>query len=60
MEHRAPLHFSFFFLPSLFFFGEITGKDFCMGRLFTKSIHLPFFSTGLFLLHLLRLSEETL
>lgn len=51
-----------FLLQSLFFFffGEITGKDICVGRLFMKSIYLSFFWTGPFSLHLLWLSEETL
>lgn len=59
MEHHVPLYLSFFPSES-FFFSEIIGKDICMGRLFTKSIYLPFFLTGLFSLHLLRLSKETL
>lgn len=50
---------SAFFLQRLFFFScEITGKDICVGRLFTKYIYLPFL-TGPFSLHLLWLSKET-
>lgn len=43
-----------------FFFCESPGKGICVGRLFTRSMYLPFFLIVLFSLHPLRLSKETL
>lgn len=50
---------AFFLQRFLRFFSESAGKDICVGRLFTRSMYLPFSLMGLFSLHLLRLCKET-
>lgn len=58
-EHNVPLYLSFFLHLFLLLFGESPSIDICVGRLFTRSIMLPFFLTGVFSLHVLGLCRDT-